>query len=315
MLNENNGSIDNDLLVEIAKLYYLHQYSQQKIANKLGISRPGISRALRKARETGIVKIDIFDPSEHGSALEKKLKEKYLLKKVIVVPNENLTAEQIKKRLGVAAAKYLELLIRDESILGVSWGTTMQEVVKNLTPRYIKNMIVVQLVGGISRIEYETHASEIAMKIGEKYQSVPFLLPLPAIVDKPELKQVIIQDKNISYALKLARHAQIAIFSIGSFNQNSVLVKANYFSKSEVSNLLQEGAVADICSRIITRDGRICSINLDNRTIGIELEELKNKKDSIAVAGGKDKLEALKGALKGHYFNTLITDEIMASEL
>ncbi len=57
MLNENNGSIDVDLLVEIAKLYYLHQYSQQKISNKLGISRPGISRALRKAREAGILKI------------------------------------------------------------------------------------------------------------------------------------------------------------------------------------------------------------------------------------------------------------------
>jgi len=315
MLNKTNGSITNDLLVEIAKLYYLHQYSQQKIANKMGISRPGISRALRHAREAGIVRIDIFDPSEHGSILEKRIKEKYQLKKVIVVPNENLNDEQIKKRLGIATAKYLELLLKDELIFGVSWGTTMQAVVKNLKPRYIKDLTIVQLVGGISRIEYETHASEITMKFGEKYQSVPFLLPLPAIVDKPELKKAIMQDKNISHALKLARLSQIALFSIGSFNIDSVLVKANYFTKNEVNALLKQGAVADICSRIITMDGHICSKELNNRTIGIELEDLKNKKDSIAVVGGKEKLEALKGGLKGYYFNTLITDESIANEL
>ena len=47
------------LMIETARLYYEHHFSQQLIANKLGISRPGISRLLQRAREAGIVKIEI----------------------------------------------------------------------------------------------------------------------------------------------------------------------------------------------------------------------------------------------------------------
>jgi len=40
------------LLVEIARLYYEHNFSQQKIASKLGISRSGVSRLLQRARDS-----------------------------------------------------------------------------------------------------------------------------------------------------------------------------------------------------------------------------------------------------------------------
>ncbi|MCK5076910.1 MAG: RNA polymerase subunit sigma-70, partial [Calditrichia bacterium] len=62
-------------------------------------------------------------------------------------------------------------------------------------------------------------------------------------------------------------------------------------------------------------DGTICSKDLNNRTIGIELEEIKKKPYSIAVAGGKEKLNAIRAGLKGKYFNVLITDEWIANEL
>ena len=79
--------------------------------------------------------------------------------------------------------------------------------------------------------------------------------------------------------------------------------------------MLELGAVGDICSRILKADGSICSNDLNSRTIGIELEELKRKPYSIAVAGGKDKLSAIKAALNGKWFNCLITDEWIATEL
>ena len=57
---------DISLLVEAARLYYEHDFSQQQIAQKLGVSRPGVSRLLNKAREQGIVRIEIRDPSNLG---------------------------------------------------------------------------------------------------------------------------------------------------------------------------------------------------------------------------------------------------------
>jgi len=306
---------ETSLMIETARLYYEHNFSQQQIANKLGISRPGISRLLQKARETGIVKIEIIDPGDKGTALEAKLKEKYNLKDVIIVPNENEDNITIKQRLGKSAITYLDHLIKDNMILGVSWGTTMLQVAQHVQARPTLGVTIVQLNGGVTRAEYDTHASEVAQKMGEKYRAVPFLLPLPAIVDNINVKNAILSDKNIAHTLNLGKQAEVIVFTIGKFDYDSVLVKANYFEQKEVDDLIKNGAVADVCSRIIDNKGNICSDDLNNRTIGIELNEIKEKPFSIAVAGGKDKVNAIKAALKGKLFNVLITDELVASQL
>ncbi len=241
--------------------------------------------------------------------------DKFKLKKVVVVPNDTTDKGIIKRRLGKAAVLLVDQLVSDGTVLGISWGTTMQEIARQIRPRRVKDMIVVQLNGGISRAEFDTHASEITKTIGEGYKAIPYYMPLPAIVDNANLKKVILSDKNISRTLELGRKADIAMFTIGSFGYDSVLVKADYFEPKEVDELLQSGAVGDICSRILKADGTICSKNLNSRTIGIELEELKKKQYSIAVAGSKEKLAAIKAGLKGKWFNCLITDEWIATEL
>lgn len=303
------------ILVEAAKLYYEHQLSQLEISKKLGVSRPTVSRLLQQARNTGIVRIEITDPSEVGTQLESALVDKFNLKKVLVVPNDTDDTRIIKKRLGKATVLFLDQLISEGIILGISWGTTMQEVARQIRPRSVKNMVVVQLNGGISRAEIDTHASEIAKTIGDRYKAIPYLMPLPAVVDNAALKNTILSDGNISRTLELGRKADIALFTIGSFGHDSILARADYFEPNEVDKLLQSGAVGDICSRILKTDGTICSKNLNSRTIGIELKEIKKKPYSIAVAGGKEKLAAIQAGLKGKWFNCLITDEWIATEL
>jgi len=301
------------LLVQAARLYYDHGLNQERIALKLGISRPTVSRLLQSARDEGIVRIEIFDPLDRGTQIEDQLQEKFQLKKVIVVPIDN--DQTIKQRLAEAAAILLDQLVTEGTTLGVSWGTTMQAVAVRLIKKTVKDMAVVQLNGGISRAEYDTHDREIAQKTAANYDAIPFLLPLPAVVDSAQLKRAIVADKNISRTLELARNAEIAMFTVGSFGHDSVLVMADYFEPKEVDALLARGAVGDICSRILRQDGHICSSELDARTIGIELDELKKKPYSIAVAGGKGKLNAIRAALKGKWFNTLITDEWVANKL
>jgi deoxyribonucleoside regulator len=305
---------DISLLLEVARLYYQHDLSQQQIAQKIGISRPGVSRLLQRAREKGIVRIEIKDPFELGTQIERELRIKYKLQKVIVVPIDD-RPQVLKQRLGQAAYTYLETLLTDDMILGVSWGTTMQEMARALLPKKTKNLTVVQLNGGVSKAAYDTHASEIAQSIGANYEAIPYLLPLPAIVDSSALKNSITSDKNIARTLKLANQCEVAIYTIGLFNENSVLVKADYFNDVEIQSLLNKGAIGDICSRIIDHEGNICSKPLNDRTIGIELHDLTTKKHAIAVAGGLDKLPAIRAALAGKWLNTLIVDDRVAGEL
>lgn len=302
-------------VLEAARLYYEHHLNQSQIAAKLDVSRPSVSRLLQEARDTGIVRIQIVDPNATGTRLEGLLKAKFGLKHVIVVPFDNESNAVLKSRLGFALIQLLDELLAENVTLGVSWGTTMQAATKHLTARPIKNMTVVQLNGGVSKAELDTHASEIAGRMGENYHAVPYLLPLPAIVDSPTVKTAILSDRHIAKTLKLAREAEIAAFTIGAFGSSSVLVQADYFEPAEVQTLIDQGAVADICSRLIKADGSICSEALNQRTIGIELDELKAKPFSIAVAGGPDKSLAIQAGLAGGYFNSLVTDEQVAKTL
>lgn len=301
-------------MVEAARLYYEHDYSQQEIAKKLGISRPGVSRLLQKAREKGIVRIEIHDPTRAGTRLESQLVQRFGLKKCIVVPSHK-DSNIIKKRLGAATGRLLDELITENVILGVSWGTTMHQVALQLREKITRNVTVVQLNGGVSRAEIDTRATEITRIIGEKLHARSFLLPLPAIVENAEVKKAILEDNNIASILDMGCEAQIAVFTVGAFGYESILVKADYFKKEEVAGLLEKGAVGDICSRIIDREGKICSPELDQRTIGITLSELKQKEYSICVAGGKEKLSAIKAGLQGKFFNILVTDEWIAEML
>jgi len=302
-------------LVEVARLYYEHRFSQQQIAVKLKISRPGVSRLLQQARDEGIVCIEIRDPTARGILLEETLRERFGLKRVMVVPSDGQGGAELLGRLGATAARYLDEIVHVGLVLGVSWGTTMQEVTRHLRPKPIEEMTVVQLNGGISKADYDTRASDVVQRTGASYAASPYLLPLPAVVDHADLKRAIISDKNIARTLELARSAEAALFTVGAFNHESVLVKADYFGPREVQHLLRQGAVGDICSRIIDSRGKICWPELDGRTIGIELRDLSLKPYAIAVAGGVEKLKAIRAGLEGKHFNVLITDEWVAGEL
>ena len=302
-------------LIKVARLYYMYNLSKQQIAEKLKISRPGVSRLLQEARDRGIVRIEVVDPAGNGAELEKRLAERFGLKKVILVPSEGADDRELKRRLGMASAGFLDACVHDGAVLGISWGSTMQELVRHLKPRRLKNLTVVQLLGGIARAEYDTHAAEIALKCADAYRAVPFLLPVPAIVDNVSVKQALMSDNQIARVLDLGRRADTAVFSVGRLSHGCLMCKADYFRREEVDALLARKAVGDICSRIVSEDGRICSAELDARTIGIELDELRNKPFSIAVAGGPEKRSVIHAGLLGRFFNVLVTDEETAVDL
>lgn len=60
-------------VIEAARLYYLLDYNQNQIADKLGVSRPTVSRLLQIAKNEGIVQIKITDPMEDSEQLSKHL--------------------------------------------------------------------------------------------------------------------------------------------------------------------------------------------------------------------------------------------------
>ncbi|RAP74945.1 sugar-binding transcriptional regulator [Paenibacillus montanisoli] len=301
-------------MLDAVRMYYQLDYSQQEIAKRLGVSRPTVSRFIQQAKEEGYVIISIIDPLENNDLLASQIERKFGLKKVVIVNVPHYEDGVVKKYLGPAAAKYIDSVVKDGDIIATTWGTTLYEVALNLQDRHLKDIKVVQLNGGVSHSETNTYAYEIVNLFGKAFHTVPYFIPLPAIFDHPVVKKTIETDRHIKNILELGKAANIAIVTVGAPTEDSVLIKANYFNEDELKMIFEKGA-GDICSRYFNIDGVICSQELNQRTIGIDLDDLKKKEKSILVAGGIRKVDGIYGALRGRYTNVLITDQFTAKYL
>ncbi len=302
------------LAINVAKLYYRSDFSQQKIAQELGVSRPSISRLLQYAKDKGYVNIQIVDPVEDMSIMEQRLKDKLHLKDVKIASSTINDEEEIKKYISIAAAQYLDGIIKDGDIIGVGWGTTLYNMSQALIPRSIKGSQVVQLEGGLSNSEWNNYSREILENFANNFNTVAQYLPLPVIFDNKATKEQVDKDRYIKLILELGRHANIALFSVGTVRPNALFFRLGYTDIQEQEKI-QRNSVGDICSRFFDVEGRVCNRDLDERTVGITLSELRDKEYSIMISGGEGKINAIKAALKGRYANVLITDQFTGKAL
>ena len=302
------------LLVKIARMYYEFGYKQDEIAKMEGISKAKVSRLLDKAHKEGIVEIKVVYTLQSVNELADTLREYFDLKQVYVVPVTVVHPDAIRNDLGRAVSNFLGEIVKDGDVIGVSWGTTLHFVVNHLAEYSTKNIRVVQLNGGVTKNYLSTQSTTIMERFVQAFHAVPYMLPVPAIVDSIDLARGLVVDSNIKETLDLARKARIALLGIGRVSEESILVKAGYFKHAEYDQLLKNGSVGDICSRYFRLDGTIADEELNQRTVGITLEDLSAKEYTIGVANGEEKAEAIIGALRGRYINTLFIDEVCAQK-
>lgn len=304
----------DQLSVEVAKLYYQLEYGQQQIANELNISRPTVSRLLKHAKDQGFVQITITDPFNDTTILASRIKKKYGINHVIVAQTPSENYELIIEQLSTETARFLSQSIQPNDIIGIGWGTTIYEVAKKLPAQHLTGIQVVQLKGSITHSKTSTYAHETLALFAECYDTMGIPLPLPVIFDNKEVKCVVEQDRHIQHIMSLQQQATVALYTVGTIRDEALLFQLGYLSSNEKARI-QSVAVGDICSRFYTSQGQIADEEINQRTIGIDLVELKAKRLSILVAGGAHKVEAINGALVGGYTNTLITDYWTAKQL
>jgi len=304
------------LLVKIAILYYNEKLTEQEISNRLGISRPSVSRLLKKAFEKGIVEIKINSQDDFTS-LEKEIERRYSLYEVKIVEYKQENNDILKKELGKAAANLLIRYIKNGDIIGVSWGTTIATIPKFLkvNKKYDRTLFL-PLVAGLGQANYEIQPNNIAMEFAKAFGARWQLLHAPAIVENINVKDSILSDAMVKKTLNIAENANFAIVGIGGQINTSTILESGYFGINEINELNKVAAVGDICSRFFDINGNPCKkIEINDRIIGITLEQLKNINKVIGIAGGKNKIQAIRSVLKGGYINILVTDSFIAQEL
>lgn len=281
-------------MLPAAQLYYERNLTQEDIAHRLAVTRWKVGRLLAHARQVGLVRIEICHPAARMHALERALVERFGLADAVVLPSQPDEADQLDT-VAMAAAGYLCDLRPVPQQVGVSWGHTMSAVAHHLRPGWGRDVHIVQVKGCVSRSRRPTSATDIAARFAHAGGGQLSVLPAPAIVERAGTRRALERDRAISRTLETARSAPVKMFGLGALSEDSVLVESGYLSRTDIRRLRESGAVGDINSRFISADGQLVDLDLDSRTLGLELSELASGRWSIAVASGRTKHGVILG--------------------
>jgi deoxyribonucleoside regulator len=305
------------LMVKVANLYYRDNLNQEEIGKKLKISKYRVNRILKKALELGIVQINIIDPTFNISTLEDELEKRFGLKRAIVIENNGLSDPELKSKLGATASDFLLEIIKEGDVVGVSWGTTVNEVIDHLPSKINKKIEVIQITGGSHQLAVNLNTHDITRRFAAKFGVQPHLLYAPAILDSRELYDMLLKEKSIKSTFSLFNSVTIALVGIGAIYPKviSTLLNTGHIDKDDFESLKQCNAIGDVFSHFFDLKGDICDSSLKGRLVAMPVEILKKVPYSMGVAGGKLKSEAILGALRGRYINILITDDTAAERV
>lgn len=302
-------------MIRVSHLYYEEMLTQEAIARRMNLTRWKIGRLLKQARDSGVVKIEIAHQDSRLTDLETKLISKFNIESALVIASSGLNETSLLDAIGRASAQYLSKLTPHPELIGVTWGRTMNSLARHVKQGWLKNTNFVQLNGALSISAVEASQNGAAQVLAKKADGNFTLLPVPAIVDLESVRQGLERDSTIAHILSLGKSAPVAVFSVGALTPNSVLVESGYLTKDAVKVLLKSGAVGDVLGRFISSKGAIVDKSLNSRTLGLTLEELKEKPIKIAISHGQSKIAVTAGALAAGLVSTLITDEEIASHL
>ena len=304
-------------LIKVAELYYRDGLSQQEIAQKLHTSRTSISRALIQARNEGYVQIRIQYPEQSNLGLERELEEKYgLTEALIAVPAYDQSSDQ---EVAFQAVDYTLRVLKKNMVLGMTWGRAMHGFVEQLAQDErlrslsFRNVKIVPFLGtpGVTQLDSwdaTTYSNTLATKVGNLLHCASYNLSAPMYVDGEKEKELIEGIDEISKVLHMAETADMALIGIGSMQKDSSIIKAGIRTEEEYKELMQKGAVGEVVGRIYDKDGQTVDEDLQRKMIGISLDKIAKIPVRVGISYGKDKIEAIKGAIAGGLVNVLVTD-------
>ena len=300
---------EENLMYKVSSLYYEDNLTQQQIASQLGISRIKVSRILQNAKARGIVEITLKKPKESFSAEENRLAKKWKLKEVVLAPSVKESKEGQLNALGRTAAAYAGRILNGNETISLSWGGTLSSFIDNLPKMDFKDIRIIQMIGGLGSPDAEVYGSDLVRRMADRTGGKGRILSAPGVVSSLNVKKGLLENPHIKETLSLAASADIAFVGIGTASPDSILVsRGEILPADALSELKEKGAAGDISLRFFDESGKFINHSIDEKIIGISVSEIKSIPRVVAVAGGKEKYYAVKGALNSGLVDVLITD-------
>jgi central glycolytic genes regulator len=241
--------------------------------------------------------------------MEAQLKTQFNIRKVVIVSGDSDDSAWVKSEMGRACAKSMKELINGKDIIAVTGGSTMAAVADKLTPD-IKSteLLFVPARGGIGedvQNQANTICSTMAANTGAKHR----VFYVPDQVSE-EIYSSFMNEPMIKEVVEIVRSASMVLHGIGDA---ITMAERRKTDAESLQKMIAEQAVGEAFGYYFNEEGEVVHKVL---TVGLQLNDLNNIPNVIAVAGGSSKAKAIRAYLQKAPSQTiLITDEGAANSL
>lgn len=311
------------LVYRVAKYYYIDGLSQNEIARLEDISRSTVSRILDRARESGIVKIEINVPTDElADGLEEKLRDALGIQRVIVVPasvseSSPETEEQLIEDVASVAAAHLPALLSEAKTIGIGWGRTLYKMTPHITPLASDPLrICVPLVGNMTLRNRTLQTSVNVSRFGEALGAQSCYLNISSLRDPSEPYNEF-ERVNLQQIEGYWSRLDAAIVSLGAPPVLNTLYLTDEMAPDNFSETDRDPAArGEMLSQVFYSDSRAsCPISKLMSVVALPLERLREVPVTICVAAGDYKALPVWQAAKNGYFKTLVVDHLLAEKI
>jgi DNA-binding transcriptional regulator LsrR (DeoR family) len=308
---------DSTTIYRIARRYYKDGLSQEEIAKREGFSRSQVSRLVDKAREMGMVRIELVPPSQPRSDEIAAIEAGLCLKRVIVAPLRSPRRDDgmaIASAIAATAADSLPDAIGGFHVVGVGWGRTVYAASERLADQDGSDeRRFVPLIGISGDDDPNLQINTIIDRFSAKFRSRGLFVNAPAVREEGGTPTRI-ERERMAALRELWDAVEVAIIGLGDPPAQSSGFIAELPALTRDA-LCESGAVGDILGQFFLADGSVVDTPDGYERLSFDLERLGSLERVLCLAGGAGKVAGIAAAARAGYITDLYTDEATATAL
>lgn len=308
------GEADGSLAIRAAWLHYVGGLTQAKVAKRLGVPSVKAHRLIARAVALGAVKVGIEGDIIECIELENALSIRFGLETCEVAPDLDEVGLPLRT-LGLVGAARLRRWLEsgEEMTIGIGHGRTLAEAVR-IMPRFqTHGLRFVSLLGGLTR-NYSANPHDVMHMLAEKTGAKAYVMPVPFFANSAEDREVLLSQRGVGEVFQMAEEAPLKIIGIGTVELDTTLVTSGMIEPGEIEEISRAGGVGEMLGHFFDSDGNNLETPLTTRTLSVSLNHTHNDR-IIALAGGEEKVAAIRAVLNSGRLSGLITDERTANAL
>jgi DNA-binding transcriptional regulator LsrR (DeoR family) len=296
----------------IARLYYLEGKSKSEIAEEFGISRFKVARVLDQALESGLVRIEIRPPAGIDDSLSEQVRKRFGLRHVLVVAADGSDEIELRSSLAHTATALLSEIVTEDDVVGIGYGRTLTIMAQTMNA--LARCPIVQLTGALLGVNRDENSVELVRQISGRNGGPAYPMYTPQVLPDAATAATLRKQPEVAETYRQFDKVTKAVVAVGSWNPPSSQLYDS-LPEDERKALLKRGVAAEVCATLLDRQGKTVVPEFSDRCISISGDQLRAIEDVIAVAGGPNKVAALRSVILSGHAKSVITDTTLAQAL